>query len=192
MKFKNIQRLMSICIIAVVCLSAGTVYSQSRVVPRTNYVLLDQFYSEEVTRFNREIEKYIAQLEDCLDEMSRFEQGWILLESILCPRFKQIRPQITGLMDDVEIVINDYRKAVQEILARGSSGDVYDTTQISVSRAMALMRIYKVKLQQAEPQSKRVQQHEGEILSRLESLTQGFNPHPQSKVLKTPTKKPRK
>lgn len=160
--------------------------------PRPSYVRLDQFYSEEVIRFNFEFEKYIAQLDDCLDEMSRFERGQILLEPVLCPRFQQIRPQIIGLMDEVEIVINDYRTAVQEALARGSSGDVYDTAQVAVSRAMALMRIYKVKLQQAELQSKRVQQHEREILSRLESFAQGFKPHPQSEELKTPTEKPKK
>ena len=130
-------------------------------------------------------------LDDCLHEMSRFEQGQILLEPVLCPRFQQIRPQITGLMDEVEIVINDYRKALQEALARGASGDVYGTTQIAVSRAMGFMRIYKIKLQQAELQSKRVQQHEREILDRLESFTQGFKPHLQSELLKTPTEKPR-
>ncbi len=140
-----------------------------------------------ITRFNRQFEKYIAQLDDCLHEMSRFEQGQNLLEPVLCPRFQQIRLQITGLMDEVEIVINDYRKALQETLARGSSGDGYGTTQIAVSRAMSLMRIYKVKLQQAELQSERVQQHEREILNRLESFAQGFKPHPQSEELKTPT-----
>lgn len=192
MKFKNNPRLILICIVIVLCPLAKTIYPQSLVAPRPNYVDLDHFYSEEINRFNREFLIYLAQLDDCLDEMSWFEHGRILLEPVLCKRFQQIRPQITGLMDEVEIAINDYRKALQEALSTGLSGDVYDTTQIAVSRAMSLRRIYKIKLQLAELQSKRVQQHERDVLGRLERLEPGFNSLPQSKELKPPAKNARK
>lgn len=172
--------------------SMGIILPHSLWAQQPNYSRLDQFYSEEITRFSRDFEKHVEQLDSCIDEMSRFENGEVLLEPIRCPGFFQLHTKTSGLMDEVEIVIGDYKEAVQQVVIAGSSRDIFDITHFALSRAMSLMRIYKVKLQKAHVQNKRVQQHEMEIFDRLKSLEQRFEALRQGRDLKTAGKKRRK
>jgi len=114
---------MAAYLVGVISLSMGIILPHSLWAQQPNYSRLDQFYSEEITRFSRDFEIHVEQLDSCIDEMSRFENGEILLEPVQCPRFILLRTKTSGLMDEIEIVIGDYKEAVIWLLRPEGMGE---------------------------------------------------------------------
>ncbi|MFQ5882347.1 MAG: hypothetical protein ACE5I9_07730 [Candidatus Methylomirabilales bacterium] len=154
----------------IVNLFVGLILTSSLAAQQPSYGHLDQFYAEEIDRFNRAFEKHIKQADKCLNEMDRFEKGEIFLEPVECPKFNQMRPKARELLGEVKIVMKSYGGALEDAIKAGAPTGIFRKTVVPMSRANSLIRIYGVKFQQAQLQSKRVQKLEKELVKELEGL----------------------
>ena len=142
---------------------AGLAHGQS------GHERLAKFYADEFIKFNAAFVKHVDQLDLCLAEMDRFEiefETWFE-EPVECPRFDVMRPEGTALLEGVKPVMESY----SDVLESGYAGSAYDRVAREMYEAVALLRVYGVKFQQAQIQTERIRKLESELGEAFQGLT---------------------
>jgi len=152
---------------------------------------LDQFYADEIDRFNRAIEKHIKQVDKCINEMDRFEKGEVFLDPVECPKLNRMLDEVLALIGNVKIVLTSYQASLIREIKKGVSEDNFPKTEAPMSRSASLMRVYSVKIQQAQLQSKRVQKLEGDLVKKFKSVWKKLQEFGDSQFKKEDEVKPK-
>ena len=110
-----------------------------------------------------------------------FEKGEIFLEPVECPKEHEMRPGARDLLEEARLVMMSFMKTLDDALRRhvevGAPLPIFEKTNEAQSEAMALMEVYKVKFEQAQLRSRRVQKLEKELVKEIQEMERLLQEH---------------
>ena len=122
------------------------------VFPESGTEKLDAFYAKELTELNEGFESLIEQLDKCLGEMDKWEQGDVFLEPVECLKLNEMRLGRPAFFKEVEAVV----ESTAEWLNNLPNQDQATLSLPAADMTLSLLQVFSVKHQQVKVQTERI------------------------------------